>query len=66
LAGKIQKLIGDLVQLRANGRAGLTHFVRAHLVLSGIDPDQFDESSADDPEIVARLEKMITDFKRAR
>ena len=63
MAGKIHKLIDDLVRLRANGRAGLSHFVRAHLVLTGIDPDQFDASSADDPEIVERLEKMIADFK---
>ena len=64
MAGKIQRLIDELVEVRTKGRAALTHFVRAHLVLSGIDPDQFDETSADDPEIVARLERMIDDFRR--
>lgn len=63
MAGKIRKLIDELVAVRTKGSASVAHFVRAHLVLSGIDPDRFDETSADDPDIVARLEKMIEQFR---
>lgn len=64
MAGRIKQLIEELIILRSRGRTGLEHFVRAHLVLNGIDPDGFDEKSADDPEIVRALQQMISDFKK--
>jgi hypothetical protein len=66
VSGKIHRLIQELVQLRSKGRTEMTHFVRAHLMLSGIDPDQFTETSPDDPEVIARLQRMIADFRRTR
>jgi hypothetical protein len=39
-------------------------FVRAHLVLNGLDPDDYHAASADDPEKIRALENMIRDFQR--
>ncbi|MDD9945352.1 MAG: hypothetical protein OXU20_30190 [Myxococcales bacterium] len=63
MAGKVHELIEELVKLRSAG-SGSDHFLRAHLMLNGIDPNEFDEASADDPDVVAQLQKMIDDFKR--
>ena len=63
MAGRIQELIDELVRIRTQGRGSGGHFVRAHLVLSGIDPDRYDASSVDDPEVIQQLETMIASFK---
>lgn len=62
VAGRIRNLIDRLIELRTGGRAQMTHFVRAHLVLNGINPDEFDRNSPDHPDVVARLEAMIQEF----
>lgn len=64
MAGTVKRLIDELIHLRTRNRPGSQHFVRAHLVLNGIDPDAHDELSRDDPELVATLAKMIADFKK--
>ncbi len=66
MAGKVRKLIDELIHLRARGAPALEHFVKVNLVLNGIDPDRFVASSPDEPDKVAKLEKMIQDFKNAQ
>jgi hypothetical protein len=63
MAGQIRRLIDELMQLRTARATGSTHFVRAHLILHGINPDQYSLKSEDDPERIRILEKMITDFR---
>jgi hypothetical protein len=38
MAGRIKRLIDELIEVRAAGNAGVEHFLRAHLALNGIDP----------------------------
>jgi hypothetical protein len=64
MAGRIKQLIDELVRLRTKGNPRVEHFVRAHLVLSGLDPDAYNPASADDPEKIRALENMIRDFQR--
>jgi hypothetical protein len=64
LAGRIKSLIEELVRLRTGGSPKVAHFVRAHLVLNGIDPDSYSTTSEDDPEKIQVLENMIRDFQR--
>ncbi len=63
MAGRTKQLIDELIELRAGPDAGLSHFLRAHLLMKGIDPDAHTETSADDPKHVAVLQKMIEDFR---
>ena len=65
MAGRVHRLIQELCQVRGNAPSTL-HFVRAHLVLSGIDPDAYDNFSADDPEKIALLEHMLESFRQGR
>ncbi len=63
MAGKIRRLIDELMQLRTARATGSGHFVRAHLILHGINPDRYSSSSEDDPVRIRILEKMIADFR---
>ncbi|MBN1606689.1 MAG: hypothetical protein JW940_08645 [Polyangiaceae bacterium] len=65
MASQTRALIDELIQLRtAQGKAkGTDHFLRAHLILHGIDPDAVGPTDPDDPEHVRVLRKMINDFR---
>jgi hypothetical protein len=66
MAGRLKSLIDELIRVRARGQPALEHFVKAHLVLKGINPEMYDERSADDQDKILLLEKMIRDFKQPR
>lgn len=63
VSGNIKRLIDELITLRTQGNEALAHFVRAHLVMKGIQPDRYTDSSPDDPKVIAELERMISDFR---
>jgi hypothetical protein len=63
MAGRVRKLIDELIELRTRGSDSVTPFLRAHLMMRGINPDAYTESSPDDPAKVAALEAMIADFR---
>ena len=62
MTGRVFQLIQKLYQVRGAGPS-TQHFVRAHLVLSGINPDDHTATSPDDARKVAVLEKMLADFE---
>lgn len=64
MAGRIKQLIDELVRLRTKNNPKVEPFVRAHLVLNGLDPDAYNQASADDPDKIHALENMIRDFQR--
>ena len=59
MAGRVRQLIDELYELRARGRPGVDHFLKAHLILQGINPDLHTAKTYDDPEMISALEKMI-------
>jgi hypothetical protein len=64
MAGEVKRLIDELIRVRARGNPDLEPFVRVHLMLNGIDPSYYTETSASDPAVEQTLHKMITDFSR--
>lgn len=64
MAGRIKQLIDELVRLRTKSNPKVEPFIRAHLVLNGLDPDEYTHASADDPEKIRVIEAMIRDFQR--
>lgn len=66
MAGRVKQLIDELIDLRAGGNPGVAHFLKAHLMLNGIDPSQYTATSADDRQTELRLQSMINDFSRQR
>ncbi len=63
MAGRVKQLIDELCQLRSGGNPGVEHFVRASLVLRGINPEDFDEQTPDDVGAVRVLREMIRGFE---
>ena len=63
MSGRVKQLIDELCQVRARGNPSLEHFVRAHLMLNGIDPKRYTETSPDDSEKERRLLAMIDEFR---
>ena len=64
MAGRIKQLIDELVRLRTKSNPKVEPFIRAHLVLNGLDPEAYDAASEDDPEKIEALQNMIRDFQR--
>jgi len=54
------------MELRGASNEGVAHFMRAHLMLNGIDPAHYTDNSPDDVQTQRRLEEMINDFSRQR
>jgi hypothetical protein len=63
MAGRVKQLIDELIQLRAAGNPGVACFLRAHLMLMGIDPERYTERSPDDANKEQTLRQMIHDFR---
>jgi hypothetical protein len=66
MAGKVRKLIDELIALRTQGSPAMGHFVRVNLHLRGIDPDVYTGMSEDEPAKIALLEAMIHEFKSSK
>jgi hypothetical protein len=66
MPGRVKQLIDELMELRGANNATVAHFMRAHLMLNGIDPSRYTDTSPDDAQKVRRLEEMIGDFSRQR
>lgn len=64
MAGQIHRMIDRLIQQRSNGNAVAAAGVRVRLLLRGIDPDDYNGASEDDPTVIARLEEMIAEFEQ--
>jgi hypothetical protein len=66
MAGRVKQLIDELIELRAGGNQGVAHFLKAHLMLNGIDPSRYTALSDDDSQKELRLESMISEFSKQR
>ena len=64
MSGRIKQLIDELIQIRTAGKPGSEHFVRANLVLNGIEPERYTDRSDDDQQIIVKLEQMISIFRK--
>lgn len=57
MAGKIKELIDRLIDKRTHGEAALVAPLKIKLIMKGIDPDLFDASSPDNPQV---MQKVVT------
>ena len=59
---RTQELLNKVVNMRTGNKPTYAHFVRAQLLLKGIDPDKITATSDDDPIIIQKLEQMMREF----
>ena len=55
MAGKVRALIEQLIELRTKGQQGLVAPLKIKLIMKGVDPDLFDDSSPDNPVVIHRI-----------
>lgn len=56
MSGQIKNMITQLIQMRVGDDRHLEAPFKIKLIMKGIDPDCFDDQSADDPVIIQRLQ----------
>lgn len=59
MAGKIKVMIDTIIERRTRNDPELLGVVKTKLMLKGIDPNRYTETSDDDPRIIALLEAII-------
>jgi hypothetical protein len=62
MPGMIKSMINKIVAERAKGNATLIATTRTKLILKGIDPDKFNDTSPDDPAIMGKLQTLATEL----
>ena len=62
MAGQIKRMIDSIVEQRAKGNPTIVLTTQTKLVLKGIAPSRFVESSPDDPAVIARLRVIAAEF----
>lgn len=55
MAGKIRRIIDQIVNERARGNKAVANTTTTKLILKGINPDRFSAHSDDDPAIIEQL-----------
>ncbi len=55
MAGQVKKLIDQLILLRTKGDRALVAPMKIKLIMKGVDPDLFEETTPDNPAIVQRV-----------
>lgn len=59
MAGKIKLMIDAIVEQRTRNNPELIGVVRTKLMLKGVDPNRYTETSDDDPRILSILDAII-------
>lgn len=58
MAGKIRTVLEKIIEKKAQGNPTLIATTKTKLILKGINPDKFDYSTPDDPEILRKVETL--------
>jgi hypothetical protein len=63
MAGKIKQMIDYIIKQRAQDNPMLQRVIKTKLILKGINPSKYTLQSDDDPNIINKLNTLITDLK---
>lgn len=62
MSGEIKRLINQIVEERSHGNAAIAIATQTKLILKGINPDQWNDASPDDPETLTRLKRIAQEL----
>ena len=62
MAGQIKKNIDTIIEKRSRGIKGLVYVTKAKLILKGINPDDYNERTPDDPEILEKVRQCAVEL----
>jgi hypothetical protein len=62
MSGQIRRLLDHIVEQRAHGNEVIVMTTKTKLMLKGVDPEQYNASSADDPAIIQRVKEIAKEL----
>lgn len=62
MPGKIKQNIDKLIELRTKGDRSLVAPIKIKLIMKGIDPDMYDETSPDNPVVIQRVQTIAREM----
>lgn len=62
MSGKIKQMIDSIIEQRSRQNPALVGLTRAKLLLKGIDPSKFNNSSEDNPDIMKKLKSIAQEL----
>ncbi len=63
MAGRIKKHLDEIISSVSNNNTIIQNTTRTKLILKGLDPSKYNESSSDDPVILAKVQQVAQEFK---
>lgn len=63
MAGRIHSIINQIVTKKSNGVKALESTTRSKIIMKGIYPGNYNETSEDDPLIIAKLRDIAFEFQ---
>jgi hypothetical protein len=62
MAGKIRQMIDSVIAQRAMGNPMLEKIIKTKLILKGVNPNKYTLQSDDDPLVLEKIERMLTEL----
>ncbi len=62
MAGKIKRHLNEIISSVSNNNVILQNTTRTKLILKGLDPNNFNDNSEDDPVVLAKVLAFAKDF----
>jgi hypothetical protein len=62
MAGRIKEMINRIAEQRSRGISAVRATTIIKITLKGVNASQYDESSPDDPEVIARLKTIAKEL----
>jgi hypothetical protein len=62
MAGQVKAMIDRIIEERSKGNPILATTTRTKLILKGLDPDDYNANSPDDPMLIARLRDLAAEL----
>ena len=62
MAGKVKRIIDEIISQRSNGNPTFIMTTRTKLILKGINPDKFTAATEDDPAMIQKVMAVARDM----
>jgi hypothetical protein len=62
MAGEIKRIVDAIIKQRAKGNPTVAICTKTKLMLKGVNPDNFNERTPDDPSILAKVKAMAVEM----
>lgn len=62
MTGQIRKVLDDMIEKVSAGNQVIKTTTKTKLILKGINPDNYDENSYDDPAVMDKIKEVAKEF----